>query len=153
MYDVRFIDSDEWEDAMQLAYETFLKYDAAYFSEEGIKHFREFVSDSTLKRMNEAGSFQVIGCYAANLLVGVAAMRNLNHISLLFIKGEYHRKGIGRRLVNELADYAKIKLHQEFLTVHAAPYAYDFYRRLGFKDTDVEQTQDGIKYIPMRYDL
>lgn len=149
--DIRFLDSDEWEDAMELVYRTFLKYDAAMFDREGIDHFRDFVSDSFLKRMFEAGQYQVIGAYYYNRIVGVISLRNNSHISLLFVDGEFHRQGIGRRLVLSLADYAKLKLHRQELTVNAAPYATDFYHSIGFKDTGEKTVKDGIIYTPMKY--
>ncbi|MCQ2081160.1 MAG: GNAT family N-acetyltransferase [Lachnospiraceae bacterium] len=151
MYDVRFIDADEWEDAMSLAYRTFLEFDASYFTPEGVRHFREFISDNTLKRMSENGTFQVIGSYDGTKLIGVIALRSMSHISLLFVDSKYHNKGIGRKLISELVDYAKLKLHQDFLTVNAAPYAYDFYHKMGFLDMASEVTQDGIIYTPMKY--
>lgn len=151
MYDVRFTDADEWEEAMSLAYRTFLEFDASYFTQEGIDHFREFISDSSLKRMNESGAFQLVGCYYNNSLIGIIALRNMNHISLLFVDSKHHNKGVGRRLVDAMVDYVRIKLHQNFLTVNAAPYAYEFYHKMGFRDISGEVSQDGIIYIPMKH--
>lgn len=37
----------------------------------------------------------------------------------------------------------------EKLTVHAAPYAVEAYKRLGFVATDSERTEDGVRYTPM----
>ncbi|MCR4787250.1 MAG: GNAT family N-acetyltransferase [Lachnospiraceae bacterium] len=151
--DIRFIDSDDWEDAMALVYRTFTEYDAKMFDKEGIDHFRNFISDNFLKRMFEAGEYQVVGAYYYHRIVGVISLRNNCHISLLFVDGEFHRQGIGRRLIQAMADYAKIKLHQSELTVNAAPYATDFYHRLGFKDTGASTSDNGIIYTPMRYAL
>ena len=151
--DIRFIDSDEWEDAMTLVYRTFTRYDASMFDKEGIDHFRNFISDSFLKRMFEAGEYQVVGAYYYNRIVGVISLRNSCHISLLFVDGEFHRQGIGRRLVLTMADYARIKLHQGELTVNAAPYATDFYHSIGFTDTGTETSDHGIVFTPMRYVL
>ncbi|WP_190259354.1 GNAT family N-acetyltransferase [Pelotomaculum schinkii] len=39
----------------------------------------------------------------------------------------------------------------EMITVHSSPYAREIYHKLGFTDTDVEQTKDGIRYIPMKH--
>ena len=148
--DIRFIDSEEWDDAMSLAYSTYLEFDAEAYSKEGNEHFKEFVTDSFLKRMFEAGSYQVIGAYFKGKMVGVVSLRDDHHISLLFVDKEFHNKGIGRSLVMALADYAKLKLHQSYLTVNAAPYAFDFYHRIGFMDEDELTTKDGITYIPMK---
>lgn len=151
--DIRFIDSEEWDEAMELVYRTFLEFDAVSFTREGIDQFREFIADNSLKRMFLAGCFQVIGAYDHMKLVGVIALRDNSHISLLFVDKNYQHHGIGRKLVMQLADFAYLKLHQHLLTVNAAPYAIDFYHRIGFKDTSLEIAEHGIKYTPMKYQL
>ena len=43
-------------------------------------------------------------------------------------------------------------LHEEghhAITVNAAPYAVEFYHKVGFYDTDKEESNDGIRYTPM----
>lgn len=150
MYDVRFLDGSEWNEAMEMVYRTFLEFDAPMFSAEGIEHFREYISDSVLKRMFEAGSFQVIAAYSGTKIIGVIALRNDSHISLLFVDSRYHRRGIGRRLVAELSEYVRIKLKGGFLTVNSSPYAVEFYRRLGFQPLDHSLSENGITYTPMK---
>ena len=149
--DIRFIDPDEWEDAMALADRTFLRYDASMFDKDGVDHFRNFISDNFLKRMFEIGQYQVVGSYYYGKIVGVISLRNDHHISLLFVDGEFHRQGIGRRLVGEIADYARLKLHQKELTVNAAPYATEFYHKLGFRDSGERTTENGIVFTPMTF--
>ena len=151
--DIRFIGSSEWEEAVSLVYSVFIKFDAPEFTEEGIKHFRDFLRDNYLKRMFEEGYLDVIGAYSQGKLVGVIALRNDNHISLLFVDGDYHNNGIGSRLFYSAADYARLKLKQEILTVNSSPYAVGFYHSLGFKDRSGAVTQDGIIYTPMEYRL
>lgn len=56
------------------------------------------------------------------------------------------RKGIGRSLFETMRkDYDR----QEF-TVNSSPYAVEVYRHLGFKETDTEQTVNGLRFTPMR---
>lgn len=38
-------------------------------------------------------------------------------------------------------------------TVHSSPYAVEVCHRLGFLDTDVDRTVNGIRFTPMRRDL
>lgn len=151
--EIRFIEGSEWEEAMNLAYRTFLQFDAASYTEEGIENFRNFVSDHALKRMFDAGSYQVIGAFAGDgKLIGIISLRDNTHISLLFVDREYHRQGVGSALFHALADYVRVKLHQDFITVNAAPYALGFYHKLGFRDVSEALTRDGIIFTPMRYD-
>lgn len=148
--DIRFIDGSEWDDAMNLAYRTFIQFDAATYTSEGIDQFRKFVSDNSLKRMFDAGSYQVIGAFDEGKMIGVISLRNNTHISLLFVDKDFHNRGVGRALIGVMADYVRNKLHQKGLTVNAAPYAVQFYHKLGFRDVGAEMSQDGITFTPMK---
>ena len=78
---------------------------------------------------------------------------NGNHISLLFVDGIYHRRGIGRALVGHLLEQLKRDGRYDRVTVDAAPYGIEFYHRLGFADISSEQCRDGIIYTPMERKL
>lgn len=82
-------------------------------------------------------------------MVGMISLRNETHISLLFVDGQYHRMGIGRGLIDYVSRYVLTEEGHDSITVDAALYATGFYHRLGFVDTDREQTRDGIRYTPM----
>ena len=47
------------------------------------------------------------GGFVEQQLCGVIAFRDFGHISLLFVKKEYHRQGIARRLFQTAVDYYK----------------------------------------------
>ena len=149
--DIRFIDSEDWERAMSLSYETFLRFDASEFTEEGIANFRDFVSDNFLKRLFENGSYQVIGAYYRGRMIGVISLKDGSHISLLFVNEDFQKIGVGRALVLSLADYAKLKLHTNELSVNASPYATEFYHKVGFTDVGPMVNTSGISYTPMKY--
>ena len=88
-----------------------------------------------------------------NQLVGVVSLRNSSHISLLFVEETYHRKGIGTDLLNHLFYYLASEMNIDKITVNAAPYAIDFYHKIGFTDQGPETTSDGIRYTPMEFFL
>ena len=50
-YQIRSAYRDEWDDAMALAWKTFLRFEADVYSPEGVKHFEDFITDTTLHRM------------------------------------------------------------------------------------------------------
>lgn len=80
-------------------------------------------------------------------LVGMLGAKDHNsHISLLFVRNGLRGSGIGRGLTELLFRECR----ELYLTVHAAPGAAGFYRKMGFADTDAERLEDGIRYIPMR---
>ena len=140
---------EEWDDAMSLAWRTFMKFEAADYTQEGIESFRDFVTDSTLYRMFVIGSYQLFCAYDHNRIVGMISLRNETHISLLFVEASYHKRGIGRALIEYVSNYVLLEEGFKVITVNAAPYAVGFYHKLGFTDTDRTKTNDGIIYTPM----
>lgn len=153
---IRKIKEDEWDDAMSIAWRTFLRYEAADYEQEGIDHFLEFISDERLRKMWLMGEYVVYGAFletdetADPTMVGMVSYRNGNHLSLLFVLSQYHKQGVGRRLIEVVCQDIKSSGRKEFLTVHGAPYAIDFYHKLGFVDLEKQQYRQGIYYTPMR---
>jgi len=140
---------DEWENAMEVAWRTFLKFEAPEYTQEGADHFLEFISGEQLYKMFLCGEFKVMVAKERERIVGMAALRAGCHVSLLFVDEKFHGMGIGRKLVAALQQtYLAEGCVQ--LTVNAAPYAIGFYEKLGFIKTDDMKTADGITYLPMR---
>ena len=143
--EIRKIKEAEMTKALDLTWRTFLEYEAPDYTEEGIKEFKKCIDD---KEWVEARDF-----YGAfddeNRIVGVIATKDLSHIALFFVDGNYHRQGIGRKL------YDKVKLLNEnnFFTVNSSPYAHEVYKHLGFIDTNEEQCVNGLKFYPMKIDF
>lgn len=146
---VRPIFKSEWEEAMQLAWDTFILFEAPEYSKEGIKNFKNFVRDPILKKMYEEGKYIVIAAFINGLMVGMIGVRNETHISLLFVDSEYHRRGIARKLMYKAFETVFSEFNKREMTVNAAPFAIGFYHKIGFIDTNVEQLTDGIRYTPM----
>ena len=64
---VRCAYNSDWEGAMKLAWETFVKFDAPDYSVEGIGNFRNFVTDENLHKMFVAGHYQLfVAVYGNN---------------------------------------------------------------------------------------
>lgn len=148
-YQLRFIRTEEWEEAMGLAWQTFLRYEAGDYSEEGVANFRDFVTDTALKRMFDRGTYQVMGAFRSGKMTGMIALRNESHISLLFVDRKYHFQGIATALMNAMCNYVKNELGSCRVTVNSSPYAVGFYHKVGFADTGPQTCADGIIYTPM----
>ncbi len=148
-YEIRFVSGDEWEEAMELAWKTFLEFEGDIYPPEGIRSFEDFITDSTLKRMFIMGAYQVMAAYDHEKMVGMISLRNETHISLLFVDRYYHRRGIGRALILRISKYIKEEIGKSQITVNASPYGVDFYHRLGFRDVGPQKQQDGIIFTPM----
>lgn len=153
LYQIRSAYRDEWDDAMVLAWKTFLRFEADVYSPEGVKHFRDFITDTTLHRMFIMGAYQMFVALDRDKIVGMITLRNSTHISLLFVDEKYHRRGIGRALMGYLTNYLLTEVGAAYVTVNASPYGVGFYHKLGFKDIRPEEERDGIIYTPMKFIL
>ena len=89
------------------------------------------------------------GAYDGPKVKGVIATNeNRKHICCFFVKAQYQRQGIGRRLWEYLLNHSSNMV----FTVNSSPYAVPVYHKLGFKDMDEEQLTDGMRYTPMRFE-
>ena len=143
----------EINNAFHLAEKVFMEFEAPTFRQRGVDSFLDFLWGKRVREMIEDGSFRVWLCYAQNSfaedeLVGMLALREGCHISLAFIRGDFHRQGIGRMLYAEAKRYA-LAMGTEVITVNASDYGIPFYRAMGFKETDMQLDVDGILYTPM----
>ena len=138
---VREIKREEIEKALCLVWKVFQEYEAPDYTKEGVEEFYKSIHDeSYLSRLCWYGAF------VQSELVGVIATRNEGtHIALFFVNGKYHRQGIGKQLFQTI----KSKNNENKMTVNSSPYAVSIYHKLGFKDTDIEQAVNGLRFTPM----
>ncbi len=139
---VRKLTGQEIETALTLAWEVFQEFEAPDYSDQGVKEFYH-----SIQQPHWLSLLQMVGAYEQDKLVGIIATRNCgSHIALLFVKGSYHKMGIGRKLFEALLKDSPT----DTITVNASPFAVAVYHKLGFQDSDKEQVFNGIRYIPMR---
>lgn len=152
-YQIRSAYRNEWQDAMALAWKTFLRFEAGVYTPEGVRNFQNFITDSTLYRMFVKGTYQLFVALDGNQVVGMITLRDTTHISLLFVDAAYHRQGIGRALIKHLTDYLLTEAGANRVTVNSSPYGVGFYHKMGFRDVRPEESRDGIIYTPMEFIL
>jgi GNAT superfamily N-acetyltransferase len=78
-----------------------------------------------------------------NVVVGFIAFKRGNHLSLLFVRKEFSRQGIGRNLFLQCAK----NLNE--VTVNGAEEAVGFYQSVGFQKTGARFFIHGIWQTPM----
>lgn len=93
-------------------------------------------------------------CFHQQKIIGIIASREFCHLSLLFVKKEYHHNGIAKELFNKLkAEIVENNCNTKCITVNSSPFAVQIYIKLGFIPTDEEQIKDGLRFTPMEYRL
>lgn len=148
-YEVRWAKDEEWAPAIKMIWKTFLKFEGEDYTAEGIQNFFDFISDDNLYASFLRGDYQMMVALDANRVIGAASIRNHNHLSLLFVDEEYHYKGVGRTLMKRLFEYLKTEAGERYMSLTAAPYAIDFYRKLGFRVVAPEKEISGIRITAM----
>lgn len=148
-YEIRWARAEEWSSAMQMIWKTFMKFEGEDYTEEGIRNFFEFITDDDLHNAFLRGDYQMMVALDGSRIVGAGSIRNRNHLSLLFVDEEYHRKGIGASLMNRLCEYLELEEGERYMSLKAAPYAVNFYRKQGFRAVAPEEEYSGIRVTPM----
>lgn len=146
--EVRELEREDIAPAMAFVWRVFAEFEVPEYSAEGVETSRAFIAPEKINRMRNTGELRLWGTFLDGVLRGVLAVRGEAHISLFFVEKENHRQGIGRALWTHYADACRAAgIHH--ITVNSSPYAVEVYCRLGFTETDAEQTRNGIRYIPM----
>ena len=145
--------ASDWDNAMELVWRTFSTFNASDYSIEGQENFKNFLFDQKLYQQYAIGNYELLTAFDQSRLVGVLLLRENRHISLLFVDGDYHRRGVGHKLVECASKYVKKKGRRFKMSVNASRYAVPFYKHEGFKEAKIEQFEDGIRYLPMELKL
>lgn len=142
--EIKKIDDEQIGKAIDLIWETFLQFEAPDYSVEGVQSFKAFIENKEIIQ-----TLEFWGAYDNKELKGVIATNeDRKHICCFFVKAEYHRQGIGKKLW----EYLLHNSQNEIITVNSSPYAVPVYHKLGFAETDMEQLTDGIRYTPMKFE-
>lgn len=149
--EIKIVDDSDILEAMELIEICFDKFVAPDYSEQGIKTFKEnFINNPKFMDKFRDGREKMFGAYNKNVLTGCISISKHNTISCLFVKEEFHRKGIGRLLFERIIEEVK-ESNQKEIKLNASPYGVPFYHAIGFENTGEESDYEGIIYTPMRY--
>lgn len=148
-YIIRWARESEWSSAMKMVWKTFLKFEGDDYTQEGIKHFFDFITDDDLYIAFLKGRYRMMVAVDGEKVVGAGSIRNRNHLSLLFVDEDYQHMGIGSAILAGLCDHLKREVKERYISVNAAPYAVNFYRKQGFEAVKPEEERSGIRVTPM----
>ena len=142
----------EINSVLELIRKEFKEFVGIDYNEEGNKTFLNHLNyKNILNRYNEDRSqFYVLKINKE--IAGMLETKKNEHISLFFIKKEYHGKGFGKKLFEYFLKALKQRsIEKEKITVNSSIFAEKFYEKIGFIKTNELQEKNGIKFIPMEY--
>lgn len=138
-----------YEDVLDVVYKSFNTFDAADYTENGRRSFMAYASLANFTHRQKKNHISFCLC-EKDEIVGMIETRKNSHISMLFVAPKYIKKGYGRIITEHALDYMKSESRRlKRVTVNASPYAYGFYRHMGFTDTSPTLNLDGMIYTPM----
>lgn len=145
------VGKDDLKEAIGLVNRVFSEFVAVDYSEQGRRTFSDYLK-SKLDEVSAditSGHKRMWACRECGEIIGVLAIRDASHVSLMFVDKRHHRKGIARQLMGHALE--EIERNEEIteMTVNSSPYAVKVYERLGFEKTGEQQEKDGIIFTPM----
>ena len=152
-YSIKILETENLQNALSLVWNVFLEFEAPDYSDEGVQEFKSFIDYESINSKLQDNQIHMWTCFDDETLIGVLATRLPCHICLLFVDKYYHRKGIARSMFCQMVEYYKTNSVYSEITVFSSPYAVEAYHKLGFEDTDTEQTINGIRFVPMKRPL
>lgn len=153
MFEIRKVNSNEVDEALDLALEVFMEFEAPDYKPEGVETFKGFICDKKLILGFKQGICPMYVACDNGEIIGLIGMReNKTHINLVFVKKEYHRKGVATDIFRYLlSDLRKENPALSEITLNSSPYGLPFYLHLGFVPQSEELEEDGIRYTPMKF--
>ena len=150
----REIKQEELPETLDLVRKVFDEFESPYYSKEGVSSFYKFIDINNILEQYTNSSLYFYGCFVNDTIVGMIAIKDFIHISLLFVDKQYHKQGIARNLFDHIIEISQEKNPSlKTITVNSSPYAVEVYHKFGFIDVSSEQVVDGIRFTPMELKL
>lgn len=130
----------------------FDEFIAPEYIQEGISEFKKYIDPSKINERLSKNHFMLFASDENNKLAGLLEMRNCDHLSMLFIKKDMQRKGIGKRLLSDAINKClKEKPELKEISVASSPNSIKAYEKMGFQVTEGEKVINGLRFTPMVY--
>ena len=128
---------------------SFDEFIAPQYTEEGVAEFLRYAAAEAFRERVGRGHFVMVA-EADGVLAGMIEMRDCNHVALLFVGKEFHRRGIARLLLGRaLTEARRLRPGLERVTINSSRHGVPAYERMGFRQTGPERAVSGIVFIPM----
>lgn len=122
---------------------------APHFSPDGCAEFKRFVTEESFRSRLSGDGFGIVA-EEDGMLVGIAEIRDRDHLAMFFVDPKHQQAGIGKRLLERVIDMCRRENPSLCaMTVCASPNAVEAYRHLGFTADGPEELKNGIRFTPM----
>jgi GNAT superfamily N-acetyltransferase len=140
------------KEVASLIVKTFSEFNSGDGSRKGIKNYLNFynIEDYNLQKLKIIFLKNSIFFLAIDgkKIIGIIRGEK-DRIINLFINGNYHGRGIGKKLVKKFENEAK-KNGSMKIKIKASLFAVPFYKKMGYKKSTGIKKRIGIKTQPMK---
>lgn len=133
---IRLLEENEIQLAINAAHETYRICVLPYIrTKEEVDLYNGYVNLEKLWKEMHEGRLLLWGLFDGEELCGVSAMQKTGHITMLYVRPQFQKKGYGKALSDWMRGYAKETLHLKRVTVNAMPvFAVSYFKREGFRE-------------------
>lgn len=148
MITIRKFKAKDLKESADLVAKTFSEYNKKEGSKEAVKGYISRYSnlDSAKKSFSRSKIFFV--AIANDKIVGIIRGSE-NRIINLYVRGDCHNKGIGRKLVERFEKECKKRGSKE-IKIRASLFAAPFYQKMGYKKSTGIRKFIGLSIQPMK---
>lgn len=149
----RFMMPGEEEAVIALVEKVFVASVAPAYAKSGVEAFERFAYVDHL-RYGLDDMHAVLVAEDEGAIVGVLELRHWRHISLFFVDACKQGCGVGRGLFAYAVELCRANdAELRCITVNASVNSVWAYEAMGFRWTDEERVENGIRYVPMELAL
>jgi len=152
---IRKYKNSDLKEASDLIRNTFKRFNSRDATKKGV---RDYIESYTLKEKNiekikkRFSRTSIFFVAEENKKIIGLIRGNPERISNLFVKADYHKKKIGKKLVERFEKEA-IKKKSKLIKLKASIYSVPFYQRMGYKKTTGTRYISELKIQPMQKSL
>lgn len=118
------------------------------YTEDGQKTMLRSCGTQAIESYIERGDVYYVALNE-NIIIGVAGIRNNDHLNCNFVNASYHRRGISKELWRLATEECCRRGNQGSYTLRASTYAIPVYEKWGFVKTGPTNQEQGITSTPM----
>ncbi len=144
----------QYREAVEVAVKSFEHFDASDYSSFGKASFLAYASFwcFSLRQLKGHNSFCTNDQDGA--INGMIELRDKSHITMLFVLPTSARQGCGSSLIAFAERFVKQQNKDcKKMTVNSSPFAFEFYKKMGYVQIKPLQDENGFLYIPMEKEL
>ena len=141
---IRELKYEDLESASAVLWKSFYFAEKNVATMQGMELFRDLTSPVSLSMNSFDSGIRLFGYFEDEVLIAVGAIKEKNHILLLYVLPEKQRIGVGKSLLEfmeALCDFP--------VTLNSSDFAFDFYKKAKYVAAGERKEEDGLFVTPM----